>query len=73
MDTNGSTFDTVLHVQSSCGDSGSEIACDDDGGSGVQSEVEFSVTDGTFYYVIVDGFSTSSSGNDVLNIREGSC
>ena len=73
MDTNGSTYDTVLHVQTSCGDAGSEVACDDDGGDGLQSQVEFSVTEGTFYHVIVDGFSSSSSGDFVLNIREGGC
>jgi len=59
--TDGSSFDTVLHVhQTSCG-AGTELACDDDGGDGVQSLVDRVFDAGTWFFV-VDGFGTSSAG-----------
>ena len=71
--TNGSSYDTVLYVQTACGDSGSDVACDDDGGDGLQSEAEFTASAGTTYFFIVDGFSSGSSGDYSFTIRRGPC
>jgi hypothetical protein len=71
--TNGSDYDTVLYVQTTCGDAGTDVGCDDDGGDGVQSEVEFTASAGTTYYVIVDGFGASSAGAYALTLRRGPC
>jgi hypothetical protein len=67
FDTNGSAFDTVLYVKTSC--RGPELpgACDDDGGSGLQSRVVVSLAAGQGVVVVVDGFS-SSMGAYQLNI-----
>ena len=56
IDTNGSAIDTVLYVHSgAC--PGTQIACDDDGGSGSQSAVLVSLTAGTTYSIFVDSYS----------------
>jgi len=72
-DTSGSSFDTVLYVQTSCGDNGTDLDCDDDGGSGLASQVEWTASEGTFYYLVVDGYSAGASGDFVLDIRPGGC
>jgi hypothetical protein len=65
MDTDGSGYDTVLHLRdSTCV---IELACDDDGGSGLQSYISTSLSAGT-YYIIVDGYSTYSSGSYILTV-----
>jgi hypothetical protein len=63
IDTNGSSFDTVLNLMD---DTCAEIACDDDGGSGTQSLISQHLTNGT-YYIVVDGYS--GSGSYVLNVN----
>ncbi len=51
--------DTQLTIhEGSC--DGPEVACDDDGGPGFMSEVNFITTAGTTYYILIDGFN----GND---------
>jgi hypothetical protein len=65
FDTNGSPTDTVLHVRnSSCG--GAELACDDDGGSGLASLLSVNLTAGQTVVVFVDSFSTG--GEYTLNV-----
>ncbi len=71
--TTGDEVDTVLYVRTECGDTGSEVACDDDGGDGLNSMIEFSATSGQTYYFFVDGFGAFSEGGYTLNINEGSC
>lgn len=44
-----------------------EIASDDDGGEGLQSQVTFDVVEGTNYKIAVDGYS-GSQGNIVLDL-----
>lgn len=57
--------DTQITIyEGSC--EGTEVACDDDGGVGFMSLVEFTPTDGTVYYVLVDGFF-GASGDFCLN------
>jgi len=69
MDTEGSAFlpfnDTVLSVYDACG--GTEIACDDDGGTGLLSTLSFSAADGATYWIRVAGFQ-DNAGDLVLNI-----
>jgi hypothetical protein len=66
INTFGSTFDTVLYVQdATCG--GPPLACDDDAGGTLQSEVQVTLAAGQTVVIVVDGFATSS-GNFTLNI-----
>lgn len=69
MDTEGSVFaptnDTVLAVFDSCG--GTEIACDDDDGTGLLSLLTFNAVSGTDYYIRIAGFN-ASCGDIQLNI-----
>lgn len=72
IDTEGSNFDnddTVLAIFDACG--GSEIACDDDGGTSLLSSVSFSCNAGTDYIIRVAGYNTGSvirCGDVTLNI-----
>lgn len=69
IDTEGSVFatgnDTVLSVYDACG--GTELACDDDDGTGLLSTLTLNVTQGVDYYIRVAGFSTNC-GDITLNI-----
>jgi hypothetical protein len=61
--------DTVLSVYSKCPlNGGTELACDDDSGVGLQSALNFSTTIGTTYLLRVAGFE-NNKGPIVLNIR----
>lgn len=60
-------FDTVLHVRSACS-GGTELGCNDDSGGTRRSELTVTLSPG-MYYVIADGYSTSSSGTYVLELR----
>ena len=71
FDLNGTPYDTIIHVETACGDDGSEVACNDDF-FGLQSAANVDVIAGETYYVWVDGFS-SSAGDYTLNIRPGDC
>jgi hypothetical protein len=70
FDTDGSDYDTALHVKANaCG--GPELGCDDDSGAGGGwSIVTLSLTAGQVVVVVVDGWATASQGNYVLNISE---
>jgi len=65
LDTEGSSFDTVLYVRSTCDVQTSQLACDDDSGSGVNSSLEVALAAGT-YYVIVDGYFSTNEGTFAL-------
>jgi hypothetical protein len=83
-DTEGSSYDTVLRVFNAVSDGSggiscstgvgtggpSELVCDDDGGSGVTSRIERTLVGGTQYVIVVDGFSSFSSGTYTLSISE---
>ena len=61
----GSSFDTIVYIYA--GVPGNEVACNDDF-CDLQSQVEFvQVTGGVTYYIVVDGYNTSS-GNYILNL-----
>lgn len=68
FDTIGSDYDTVLYIRDVCDDDLSEIACNDDY-SGLQSSLTTYLDPG-IYYVIVDGYSSSSAGTYTLTIQE---
>ncbi|HRX84675.1 MAG TPA: hypothetical protein P5572_06600, partial [Phycisphaerae bacterium] len=76
IDTEGSAqSDTVLTVFDSCG--GSEIACDDDGGTGTLSNLSFETLPGETYLIRVASYNTGCGGFD-LNVScteapQGAC
>jgi hypothetical protein len=65
--TEGSSFDTVLHMHEGMCASGSDRVCDDDGGDGSSSLIDRVLTVGTYYYV-VDGFGTTNSGEYLFEV-----
>jgi hypothetical protein len=69
IDTNGSTIvDTTLAVYASCG--AAEVACDDDAGTGLQSQVTTLLNAGTTYKIRVAAWGVApASGAGVLNIQ----
>ena len=72
--TDGSNFDTVLAVYTGPGDNYSTltpVACDNDSGAnGKTSRVTFTATQGTIYYIAVDGVN-GASGTVRLNFIVG--
>lgn len=65
--TDGSSYDTVLHVRGPiCDDVNAQLACDDDGGESVRSSLAVEVTANEIYHLFVDGYATSSQGNFVV-------
>jgi hypothetical protein len=72
INTNGSNYDTVLSVWDRCGefmgpdipcDYGTQIACDDDSGTGLQSQiVNIPVTGGVEYLIKAADYNTASGG-----------
>lgn len=68
LDTNGSSFDTMLAVYTGSALASLTLqASDDDSGDGVQSRLELVVAAGTPYRIAVDGFS-GATGDIVLNL-----
>jgi hypothetical protein len=66
VNTDGSSYDTVLYMRANvC--SAVDFDCDDDGGAGLQSQLDLTNVPAGVYYFIVDGF-TSNSGAYNLNI-----
>jgi hypothetical protein len=67
FDTEDSTYDTVLRIFDEC--NAGELDCDDDGGTSTRSLLTYSVETGEDYLIVVDGYSSSSSGDFVLDIE----
>jgi hypothetical protein len=63
----GSSYDSAVQVQGSCG--GASIACDDDACGNLTSQTTFAATIGTTYWIAVGGFA-SSTGNYVLLVTQ---
>ena len=59
--TDGSAFDTVLHLHTGMCVSMGEVACNDDGGEGSTSRIDRTLDAGTHYFV-VDGWSSGRAG-----------
>lgn len=70
LDTQGSDFDTVLHLYDDCG--GTELACNDDAEGVVSSRVVSPFEAGERVLVVVDG-SAGESGQAVLSIEPVEC
>ena len=72
IETEGSTFDTLLNVYTGTSVSGlSSVAANDDSGIGssTASRVTFSVTQGTTYQIAVDGKSGATGAIKLLVVR----
>ena len=61
--------DTTLAIFDECG--GTEIACNDDAGTGLLSRVVLNVTAGEDYFIRVASFDGSTTGAGDLSITEG--
>ncbi|MFO7565660.1 MAG: hypothetical protein R6X02_23660 [Enhygromyxa sp.] len=74
IDTNGSSYDTLVTVQAGmCMDAGQIIACDDDGGESTQSLVLVDLFEGEEVTIIIDAWNANSTGDWVLNITPFVC
>ncbi|MBL8133507.1 MAG: S8 family serine peptidase [Anaerolineae bacterium] len=73
VDTEGSTYDTVLGVYTSPGAPiPTLIGCDDDSGAGTASRVEFTASVGTIYYIAAGAYSALASDQTLtLNVHQG--
>jgi hypothetical protein len=65
--TDGSSYDTVLHMHNTMCRTGAESACDDDGGEGATSLLDRTLDAGTYFFV-VDGWGMVSSGSYVFEV-----
>ncbi len=70
--TDGSDYDTKLFARGDCAREDTELGCDDDGGVGLDSEIQFDIAADGDAFIFVDGFSTNS-GNFVLTVTQGPC
>jgi hypothetical protein len=69
----GSSYDTVLSVHSGCpGTIENQLACNDDSGGFVQSELTMEVTAGNRYLVRVSGYS-GAQGSFLFHIEGPAC
>jgi hypothetical protein len=66
IDTEGASFDTVVYVRATCGDVDTELACDDDGGTGTASAVRVDLNAGDTVFIFVDGYAENGAWS--LNI-----
>ena len=67
FNTNGSNFDTVMVAYTgSAVNALTEVAWDDDSGTGLQSALGFNALAGTTYRIVVDGYG-SNTGDITLN------
>jgi hypothetical protein len=62
-----SDFNASLYVRTTCGNAGSEVACDNETGFAIDS-VTFSAQANTTYYVFVDGSETGQVGSFQLDV-----
>ena len=56
--TGNNISDTVIAIYDACG--GTSLACDDDGGLGLQSQIDYNMTSGTTYYIQVAKYGTGA-------------
>ncbi len=61
--------DTVVYVQSTCGDAGSELGCNDDAsGTTFGSAATFDAVAGTTYFIVVDTYDADSIGTVQVSV-----
>jgi Zn-dependent metalloprotease len=68
INTNGSDYDTVLGVWTGSRGSLVSVGCDDDSGTGTQSQLMLSLTPGVTYYIEAARYGSTPGGNLVLNV-----
>lgn len=70
VSTQGSEYDTLLHIRKTCNDPDSELACNDDY---IRTQAAVSVEGRAFttYFMIIDGYRRE--GAFELTLSEGSC
>jgi hypothetical protein len=68
IDTERSNFDTAIAVYTRSGNTFTQVACDDDSGTGVASLLHVSMQPGVDYYIQAGGWGTSR-GNLALNVE----
>lgn len=64
FDTFGSSYDTKLSLHADCA---TQLACNDDAGGGVQSQLQLDMTAGQHLRIVVDGYN-GATGSWVLNV-----
>ncbi|MCB9760253.1 MAG: hypothetical protein H6739_10495 [Alphaproteobacteria bacterium] len=69
INTDGSDFDTILRIVSSC--DGEELDCNDDSEFGLQSSITVPGVPGHTYLISVDGYGADDVGSFVVNIGPG--
>ena len=67
--TFGSNYDTTLSVYTGSPGNLTQIDCNDDAGTGVQSRVSFDATAGQTYYFMVGSYSSGPGGALVFTVR----
>lgn len=72
IEVTSADFDSVLYVHATCGDDASEVACNDDGGSGTLSQLSVTTT-GEPLFVFIDGWDELDVGAYTLSATEGEC
>ncbi len=74
VDTFDADFDTVLYARTACGDTDSQIVCNDDSpGNGTRSQIEFEATAFTDYLLFADAFTTGFGGDVQMRVRFTTC
>ncbi|MEE2788436.1 MAG: hypothetical protein VX589_13920 [Myxococcota bacterium] len=70
FETSGTRGDTIIWVRAQCGieSGGAELGCDDDGGQGLFSRVEFELAQGQTVYVFVDAPGIQERGPYELTV-----
>lgn len=73
VSTPDTEVDTVLYIQRQCGNSSTELACNDDPPTGgVQAVAQATVQAGQTYYIVVDQYFTSG-GPVTVTVQSGAC
>jgi hypothetical protein len=70
LNTAGSAYDTVVGVFTGSPGSLSQVACNDNDGSSPQARVEFSVSNGTSYYIALASRQSNAFGNAQVSLVE---
>lgn len=70
VDLSGSLYDTTMTIYSGDCMMPVEVACDDDGGTGLDSFISFDAMAGTTYLIQIGGFN-GASGDGIITLTEG--
>jgi hypothetical protein len=62
-------MDTVLHARSACDDPATELACNDDAGGDLASNITFAAPGAGVYYLFADSFGGGGETDVLINVR----